>query len=47
LLTQELERKKRDDVLFKVDFEKTYDKVKWYFWQQALCMKGIDPKWCG
>jgi hypothetical protein len=42
----ELHRKKLDDVLLKIDFEKTYDKVNLSFLQQALCMKGFDPKWC-
>jgi hypothetical protein len=27
-------------------FKKAYDKVKWYFLQQALRMKGFPPKWC-
>jgi hypothetical protein len=35
-----------DGVLFKIDFEKVYDKVKWSFLQQALRMKGFLPKWC-
>ena len=35
-----------DGVLFKIDFEKAYDKVNWAFLQQALRMKGFDPKWC-
>jgi hypothetical protein len=42
----ELHRKKLDGVLLKIDFEKTYDKVNLSFLQQALCMKGFDPKWC-
>ena len=42
----ELHRKKKDGVLFKIDFEKAYDKVNWSFLQQALRMKGFDPKWC-
>jgi hypothetical protein len=42
----ELHRKKMDRVLFKIDFEKAYDKVNWSFLQQALRMKGFDPKWC-
>jgi len=33
-------------VIFKIDFEKAYDKVKWNFLQQSLRMKGFDPKWC-
>jgi hypothetical protein len=38
--------KKMDSVLFKIDFEKGYDKVNWNFLQQALRMKGFNPKWC-
>ena len=33
-------------VLFKIDFEKAYNKVKWSFLQQALRMKGFPPQWC-
>ena len=33
-------------VIFKIDFEKAYDKVKWSFLQQALRMKGFSDKWC-
>jgi hypothetical protein len=35
-----------DGVLFKIDFEKAYDKVKWSFLQQTLRMKGFAPEWC-
>jgi hypothetical protein len=42
----ELHTKKRDGVIFKIDFEKAYDKVKWSFLQQTLRMKGFAPKWC-
>jgi hypothetical protein len=42
----ELHTKKRDGVIFKIDFEKAYDKVKWPFLQQILRMKGFAPKWC-
>jgi hypothetical protein len=35
-----------DGVLFKINFEKAYDKVKWSFLQQALRMKGFPPMWC-
>jgi hypothetical protein len=35
-----------DGVLFKIDFEKARDKIKWSFLQQVLCMKGFDPIWC-
>jgi len=33
-------------VIFKIDFEKAYDKVKWSFLQQTLRMKGFSQKWC-
>jgi hypothetical protein len=33
-------------VIFKIDFEKAYDKVKWSFLQQILRMKGFSQKWC-
>ena len=36
----------KKEVIFKIDFEKTYDKVKWDFFEQTLRMKGFDPKWC-
>jgi hypothetical protein len=42
----ELHHKKLDGVLLKIDFEKAYDKVNWSFLQQAMRMKGFDPKWC-
>jgi hypothetical protein len=42
----ELHTRKRDGVIFKIDFEKAYDKVKWSFLQQTLRMKGFSPKWC-
>lgn len=42
----EISRKKLDGVLFKIDFVKAYNKVKWSFLQQVLRMKGFDPKWC-
>jgi hypothetical protein len=35
-----------DGVLFKIDFEKAYDKVKWSFLQQTPRMKGFAPEWC-
>jgi hypothetical protein len=28
-------------VLFKIDFEKAYDKVKWEFIQDILCRRGF------
>jgi hypothetical protein len=42
----ELHRKKIDDVLFKIDFEKAYNKAKRHFLQQALRTEGFEPKWC-
>jgi len=40
----ELHTKKRDGVIFKIDFEKACDKVKWSFLHQTLRMKGFSPK---
>jgi hypothetical protein len=40
----ELHSKKLDGVLFKIDFEKAYDKVKWPFLHQVLRMKGFPVK---
>ena len=42
----ELQWNKMDGVLFKIDFEKAYDKVKWPFLLQTLRMKGFNKKWC-
>jgi hypothetical protein len=42
----ELQSKKLDGVIFKIDFEKAYDKVKWSFLQQAIRMQGFPHKWC-
>jgi ribosomal protein L21E len=41
----EMHRKKQDGLIFKVDFEKAYDKINWSFVQQTLRMKGFSPKW--
>jgi hypothetical protein len=42
----ELHLKKQDKIMFKIDFEKAYDKVKWSFLQQTLRMKGFSQRWC-
>ena len=41
----ELHRKKLNGVIYKIDFEKAYDKVNWSFLQQTLRMKGFSDKW--
>jgi len=41
----ELHRKNLSGVIFKIDFEKTYDKVKWNFLLQTLRLRGFSPKW--
>jgi hypothetical protein len=38
----ELHSKKRDEIIFQINFEKAYDNVKWSFLQQALRMKGFS-----
>jgi hypothetical protein len=42
----EMHRKKQNGIIFKIDFEKAYDKVNWSFIQQTLRMKGFSPTWC-
>jgi hypothetical protein len=41
----EMHRKKLNVVIFKINFEKTYDKVKWSLFQQTLRMKGFSDEW--
>ncbi|WVZ96532.1 hypothetical protein U9M48_042161 [Paspalum notatum var. saurae] len=42
----ELQSKKLNGVILKIDFEKAYDKVNWSFLQQTLRMKGFCQQWC-
>ena len=42
----ELHSKRKDGVIFKIDFKKAYDKVNWSFLQQTLRMKGFSHQWC-
>jgi hypothetical protein len=42
----ELHTKKLYGVILKLDFLKSYDKVKWSFLQQTLGLKGFSPQWC-
>ena len=37
---------KEDALIFKVDFGKAYDKIKWPFVIQVLELKGFPDKWC-
>lgn len=37
----ELKRSKRKGVIFKIDFEKAYDNIKWSFVQEVLSGKGF------
>ena len=41
----ELHRKNQSGVIFKIDFEKAYDKVRWNFLFQTLRLKGFSHKW--
>jgi hypothetical protein len=41
----EMYRKKQNEIIFKIDFKKTYDKINWSFVQQTLWMKGFSPTW--
>ena len=39
-------KRKQNEVVLKLDFEKVYDKVNCDFLQQTLRMKGFSPLWC-
>ena len=41
-----IHRKKQSALLFKVDFEKAYDKIKWPFVYKMLKLKNFPDKWC-
>ncbi|GKV53298.1 hypothetical protein SLEP1_g59830, partial [Rubroshorea leprosula] len=41
----EAKRKKKASFLFKIDFEKVYDKVCWEFLDYMMSRMGFDPKW--
>jgi hypothetical protein len=41
----ELHRNNLNGVIFKIDFRKAYDKIRWTFLFQTLCMKDFSPKW--
>jgi len=43
----ELRRKKKQGIILKLDFEKTYDKVRWSFLQEVLERKHFASKWIG
>jgi hypothetical protein len=42
----ELHRRNQNGVIFKIDFEKAYDKVKWRFLRKILQTKGFLNQWC-
>ena len=42
----ELHSQRFEGVIFKLNFQKTRDKVKLPFLQQTSCIKGIAPGWC-
>jgi hypothetical protein len=45
-IIHEMHRKKQNVVIFKIDFEKAYDKVKWPFVRKVLEIKGFSSQWC-
>jgi hypothetical protein len=44
-VVHELHSKKLNGVILKLDFEKSYDKVKWSCLQQTLRVTGFSPEW--
>lgn len=45
-ILHETKRKKQVGVVLKLDFGKTYDKVKWNFLFECLSARGFFQKWC-
>jgi hypothetical protein len=41
----ELKRTRKHGVLFKIDLEKAYDKVRWDFVQEVMEGKGFPTSW--
>jgi hypothetical protein len=44
-IIHEVKRKKQNGVIFKVNFEKSYDKVNWNFLHNMMIRKGFGDKW--
>ena len=44
-IVDERRRLGEEDVVFKIDFEKAYDHVKWDFLNHVLEKKGFSPRW--
>jgi hypothetical protein len=44
-IVHELHSKNLNGVILKLDSEKAYDKVKWYFLQQTLRLKYFSAEW--
>jgi hypothetical protein len=38
----EMHQKKQNGIIFKIDFEKAHDKIKWSFVKQTILMKGFS-----
>lgn len=45
-IMHETKRRKETGILFKIDFEKAYDKVSWKLLFDCLHMRGFNDKWC-
>jgi hypothetical protein len=43
-IVHELNRKKLQGVILKIDFEKAYDSVRWDFVEEVMIRKGFDQK---
>jgi hypothetical protein len=41
----ELAKSKQSGIILKLDFEKAYDKVRWYFLEEVLAKKGFCERW--
>jgi hypothetical protein len=41
----ELHKENLNGIILKLDFQNSYDKVKWFFLQQSLRLKGLFEEW--
>lgn len=46
-LFQWCKKKKKQTMIFKADFEKAYDSVRWDYLDDILLKFGFGDKWCG
>ena len=46
-VVEDVRRRKQKGMVFKLDFEKAYDRVNWDFLDRVFCRKGFGDRWRG